>query len=165
MIEEEDMQLKMALYNVYPEFPTRPPELILVYPKKTNLKYKNTRTLISLPTLLNVLLLLAATIGLIWYDTQCLSAPDLVSASSLPPPVLPNGVEGESKDPEKACDKSRIILRDKHGFISSGPEFSNYTQNTHCEWLIKPTHSMATSKNSQQSSNKYTKGNTYCFVE
>ena len=160
MIDEEDMQLKMAFYDAYPAFPTRPPEIIMVYQKKTNLNYKNTRTLISLPTLLNVLLLLAATIGLIWYDTHCLTAPDVVAASSLPPPILPNGVEGESIDPEKACDKSRVILRDKHGFISSGPKFSNYTQNTHCEWLIKPTHSI---DSNPQSSEQYTKGNTYCF--
>ena len=164
MMDEEDLQLKMAFYNVYPAFPTRPPEMIMVYPKKTNLKYKNTRTLISLPTLFNVLLLLAATMGLIWYDIQFLSAPDVVSASSLPPPILPNGVEGESNDPEKACDKSRVILRDKHGFFSSGPEFSNYTQNTHCEWLIKPTHSMDTLNDNSQSSNNYTKGNIYCFL-
>ena len=33
-----------------------------------------------------------------------------------------------------SCDKTRVILSDLNGEISSG---TNYTQETHCEWLIK----------------------------
>ena len=77
--------------------------------------------------------MLASTTLMMVYDTKLL---DGVSASSVPP-SLPHGVRGELKL-EKACDKTRIVLRDEHGFIASGPEFSNYTQNSHCEWLIRP---------------------------
>ena len=80
-----------------------------------------------------VLLLISTTLLLLLCDTKLLG---VVSASSTPP-GLPHGVKETSKL-EKACDKSRIILKDEHGFISSGPEFSNYTQNSHCEWLIRP---------------------------
>ena len=37
----------------------------------------------------------------------------------------------------KSCDKSRTILNETQGFIMDGMAMTmNYTQNTHCEWLI-----------------------------
>lgn len=35
------------------------------------------------------------------------------------------------------CDKTRIILSQASGIITHGPPGTNYSQNTHCEWLIK----------------------------
>ncbi|XP_018320718.1 multiple epidermal growth factor-like domains protein 8 isoform X2 [Agrilus planipennis] len=35
------------------------------------------------------------------------------------------------------CDKTRQILTSSWGVITDGPSESNYTQDTHCEWLIK----------------------------
>ena len=40
----------------------------------------------------------------------------------------------------KSCDKSRQVLTENHGFIEDGIAL-NYTQNTHCEWLIKANNS------------------------
>ena len=41
----------------------------------------------------------------------------------------------------KSCDKSRQVLTENHGFIQDGITTVNYTQNTHCEWLIKANNS------------------------
>ena len=76
-------------------------------------------------------------------DTRMLNG---VSASS-PPKAPLELMEGKL---EKACDKSRIVLTEEHGFISSGPEFSNYTQNSHCEWLIRPLLPPRTKNGSQE---------------
>ena len=38
---------------------------------------------------------------------------------------------------QETCDKSRLILNQTHGFIMDGVANINYTQNTHCEWLIQ----------------------------
>lgn len=35
------------------------------------------------------------------------------------------------------CDKTRRIFKDQSGVITDGPTTSNYTQDSHCEWLIK----------------------------
>lgn len=35
------------------------------------------------------------------------------------------------------CDKSRRVFSDSWGVITDGPQGSNYTQDSHCEWLIK----------------------------
>lgn len=35
------------------------------------------------------------------------------------------------------CDKTRAILSQTSGVITHGPPGTNYSQNTHCEWLIK----------------------------
>ena len=35
------------------------------------------------------------------------------------------------------CDKTRTILSQTSGVITHGPPGTNYSQNTHCEWLIK----------------------------
>ena len=35
------------------------------------------------------------------------------------------------------CDKTRKIFTESWGVISDGPMGSNYTQDSHCEWLIK----------------------------
>ncbi|XP_058808805.1 multiple epidermal growth factor-like domains protein 8 isoform X2 [Phymastichus coffea] len=35
------------------------------------------------------------------------------------------------------CDKTRKIFTESWGAISDGPKGSNYTQDSHCEWLIK----------------------------
>lgn len=35
------------------------------------------------------------------------------------------------------CDRSRKVLTMEYGEISDGPAGFNYTQDSHCEWLIK----------------------------
>ncbi|XP_041977639.1 multiple epidermal growth factor-like domains protein 8 isoform X2 [Aricia agestis] len=35
------------------------------------------------------------------------------------------------------CDKTRRVFTDPSGIITDGPSNSNYTQDSHCEWLIK----------------------------
>lgn len=35
------------------------------------------------------------------------------------------------------CDRSRKVFTEPWGIITDGPADSNYTQNSHCEWLIK----------------------------
>lgn len=35
------------------------------------------------------------------------------------------------------CDRTRKVFTDTWGIISDGPLGSNYTQDSHCEWLIK----------------------------
>ncbi|XP_015608730.1 multiple epidermal growth factor-like domains protein 8 isoform X2 [Cephus cinctus] len=39
------------------------------------------------------------------------------------------------------CDKTRKVFTDSWGIISDGPMGSNYTQDSHCEWLIKANNS------------------------
>ena len=134
MLEEEQGRLELRFLNSHTVFPARPPEILIYYPKKTQCKQRNTRIMISMPNILNIAFLLMAMFGLMLYDIASVSS-DTVSASSLPP-LLPGGSE-EITEPEKSCGRSRMVLTESHGFISSGPEFSNYTQNTHCEWLIK----------------------------
>ena len=41
-------------------------------------------------------------------------------------------------DSLNSCDKSRVVLTNTSGKISDGPPGFNYTQNSHCEWLIQP---------------------------
>lgn len=36
-----------------------------------------------------------------------------------------------------SCDKSRKVFYDRSGIIADGPIGSNYTQDSHCEWLIR----------------------------
>lgn len=36
-----------------------------------------------------------------------------------------------------SCDKTRRVFTDSFGVITDGPLESNYTQDSHCEWLIK----------------------------
>ena len=152
MRKEEETHLELVLYNLQTVYHSRPPEMLIYYPKKVQFKHRNTRTMISMPNILNIAFLLVAIFGLILYDISSVSS-DSVSASSLPP-LLPRGLK-ESKEPEKSCDRSRMVLQESHGLISSGPEFSNYTQNTNCEWLIKPLES---SNNSSKMSAKNVKG-------
>ncbi|KAJ2953641.1 hypothetical protein O0L34_g1253 [Tuta absoluta] len=35
------------------------------------------------------------------------------------------------------CDKTRRVFTEPNGIITDGPSNSNYTQDSHCEWLIK----------------------------
>lgn len=35
------------------------------------------------------------------------------------------------------CDRSRKVLTKPWGIISDGPSGTNYTQDSHCQWLIK----------------------------
>lgn len=35
------------------------------------------------------------------------------------------------------CNKTRSILSQASGIITHGPPGTNYSQNTHCEWLVK----------------------------
>ena len=43
----------------------------------------------------------------------------------------------QSVEKSRNCDKSRQVLTENHGFIENTATLkSNYTQNTHCEWLI-----------------------------
>lgn len=146
MLEEEKGRLELRFLNSHTVFPARPPEILIYYPKKTQCRQRNTRTMISMPNILNIAFLLMVMFGLILYDIASVSS-DAVSASSLPP-LLQGGKE-EILEPEKSCDRSRVVLKESHGFISSGPEFSNYTQNTHCEWLIKS--SLSSNNNSNLS--------------
>ena len=120
----------------------RPPEIHKSYRRMKGMN-KNTRSMISTPSILIMLLLLASMMFLMVYNMKSLEG---VSASSVPP-KLPHILNGASKL-EKACDKTRMLLSDAHGFIASGPEYSNYTQNSHCQWLIRPipTHPMKRSK-------------------
>lgn len=37
------------------------------------------------------------------------------------------------------CDKSRKVHIEPWGVITAGPPGTNYTQDSHCEWLIKGT--------------------------
>ncbi|XP_046588912.1 multiple epidermal growth factor-like domains protein 8 isoform X1 [Neodiprion lecontei] len=39
------------------------------------------------------------------------------------------------------CDKTRKVFTDSWGIITDGPTGSNYTQDSHCEWLIKADNS------------------------
>lgn len=39
------------------------------------------------------------------------------------------------------CDKSRRVFTDTWGVITDGPSGANYTENSHCEWLIKANNS------------------------
>ncbi|XP_046832865.1 multiple epidermal growth factor-like domains protein 8 isoform X2 [Vespa crabro] len=39
------------------------------------------------------------------------------------------------------CDKTRKVFTESWGIISDGPLGSNYTQDSHCEWLIKANNS------------------------
>jgi hypothetical protein len=38
-----------------------------------------------------------------------------------------------------SCYKSRKVFNSSWGVITDGPSGSNYTQDSHCEWLIKGT--------------------------
>ena len=43
----------------------------------------------------------------------------------------------EKSGKPSSCDKSRQILSESHGYIENAAASNiNYTQNTHCEWLI-----------------------------
>ena len=43
----------------------------------------------------------------------------------------------EKSGKPSSCDKSREILSESHGYIENAAASNiNYTQNTHCEWLI-----------------------------
>ncbi|KAE8741134.1 hypothetical protein FOCC_FOCC013392 [Frankliniella occidentalis] len=39
------------------------------------------------------------------------------------------------------CDKSRKVFTETWGIVTDGPTGSNYTQDSHCEWLIKANNS------------------------
>ncbi|XP_026667029.1 multiple epidermal growth factor-like domains protein 8 isoform X3 [Ceratina calcarata] len=43
----------------------------------------------------------------------------------------------QSSPKQVPCDKTRKVFTDSWGIISDGPLGSNYTQDSHCEWLIK----------------------------
>ncbi|XP_065347637.1 multiple epidermal growth factor-like domains protein 8 [Cloeon dipterum] len=45
-------------------------------------------------------------------------------------------VAGAAATPS-ACDRSRMIMNGPRGRFSSGPPGSNYTQDSHCQWLIQ----------------------------
>ena len=148
---EEGIDSKWFLYEVHPMLYSGPSsEILVLYTKKKNIQLKNTQTMISTSSNFNILLILlvVATLFII-HDTNI---SDGVFASSLPP-TLPSNVD-ESKTREETCDKSRTILTENHGLISSGPEFSNYTQNTHCEWLIRPSLPSQFKENSPRSNNQ-----------
>ncbi|EDW52069.1 GM16709 [Drosophila sechellia] len=42
-----------------------------------------------------------------------------------------------STSPSAPCDRSRKVFTEPYGEISDGPSGFNYTQDSHCEWLIK----------------------------
>ncbi|XP_055593040.1 multiple epidermal growth factor-like domains protein 8 [Uranotaenia lowii] len=43
---------------------------------------------------------------------------------------------------QQSCDKTRRVFTEPYGEISDGPSDHNYTQNSHCEWLIKAQNEM-----------------------
>ena len=79
--------------------------------------------------------ILARVFLLMSFTTYLGKNPIFNALASSPPKAAPD-IEGVTL--QKACDKSRVVLSKEHGFVASGPEFSNYTQNSHCEWLIRP---------------------------
>lgn len=38
---------------------------------------------------------------------------------------------------QQSCDKTRRVFTEPYGEISDGPSGYNYTQDSHCEWLIR----------------------------
>ena len=150
-MKEEEGILEVEFFNANTVYRSRPPEILLYYPKKMQYKQRSTRTMISMPNILNAAFLLVVIIGLIVYDIGSVSS-DTVSASSSRPLLLDGGYQ--IKEIKKSCDRSRMVLEENHGFISSGPEISNYTQNTHCEWLIKPT--LSSNNDSKVSESNFT---------
>ncbi|XP_058820306.1 multiple epidermal growth factor-like domains protein 8 [Topomyia yanbarensis] len=42
---------------------------------------------------------------------------------------------------QQSCDKTRRVFTDPYGEISDGPSGFNYTQDSHCEWLIRARNS------------------------
>ena len=110
----------------------RPPEICVKSKKRKKYAKRDLITFIG-----NLLL--------IWCIIDTLLLDEIFASSSPKSPVrLTQHKQG------KACDKSRIVLSEDRGFISTGPEFSNYTQNSHCEWLIKPLLSRHTKNGSHQ---------------
>jgi len=57
----------------------------------------------------------------------------LLWSSDLAPQATPK----QAPPKQAPCDKTRKIFTDSWGIISDGPIDSNYTQDSHCEWLIK----------------------------
>ncbi|XP_046398520.1 multiple epidermal growth factor-like domains protein 8 [Ischnura elegans] len=51
------------------------------------------------------------------------------------------GIVGGAIHGSTPCDRSRKILTESWGVITDGPPGSNYTQDSHCEWLIKANNS------------------------
>ena len=153
-MKEEKRSLEIGFFNTHTVYPSRPPEILLYYPKKMHNKQRSTRTMISMPNILNAAFLLVVMIGLAVYDISSVSS-DRVSASSSTPLLLDGGYQ--IKEIKKSCDRSRMVLEESHGFFSSGPEISNYTQNTHCEWLIKPT--LSSNNGSKVTESKFIFGN------
>ncbi|XP_058126471.1 multiple epidermal growth factor-like domains protein 8 isoform X2 [Anopheles coustani] len=55
--------------------------------------------------------------------------------------LLPYALVGytlaKTAQPKQSCDKTRRVFTQSHGEISDGPSGSNYTQDSHCEWLIR----------------------------
>ncbi|EDS32341.1 laminin subunit gamma-3 [Culex quinquefasciatus] len=55
--------------------------------------------------------------------------------------LLPYGTEGHTTQKnlhqQQSCDKTRRVFNESYGEISDGPSGYNYTQDSHCEWLIK----------------------------
>jgi len=45
--------------------------------------------------------------------------------------------EQANPTPSVPCDRSRKVFTEPYGEISDGPSGFNYTQDSHCEWLIK----------------------------
>lgn len=43
----------------------------------------------------------------------------------------------QQQQQQPPCDRSRKVLTMEYGEISDGPAGINYTQDSHCEWLIK----------------------------
>lgn len=51
--------------------------------------------------------------------------------------LLPLSSEQLHVPPPVPCDRSRKVFTEPFGEISDGPSGHNYTQDSHCEWLIK----------------------------
>jgi len=45
--------------------------------------------------------------------------------------------DGNAASQPAPCDKSRKVFTESWGIVTDGPIGANYTQDSHCEWLIK----------------------------
>ncbi|XP_058056317.1 multiple epidermal growth factor-like domains protein 8 [Anopheles bellator] len=53
------------------------------------------------------------------------------------PFVIGGHTQAKTQSPKSSCDKTRRVFTQSYGEISDGPSGSNYTQDSHCEWLIR----------------------------
>lgn len=52
-------------------------------------------------------------------------------------PYVTEGHTTQKSSHQQSCDKTRRVFNESYGEISDGPSGYNYTQDSHCEWLIR----------------------------